>query len=674
MLLINVNDKDTKSAGKEAPVRADPGVAKETKYHRRSFLKMTGAAAGAVAAASVLGGLSGTAKASCGVGGSTMTPLNPLTIPKYVEPLVIPPAYDLKVSEVKVDAAKTTQQILPLKDKNGNLTGFGPTTVLAYGGLVKDLKNDNKTVFFRHTPGASFVVTRNKPTPVEWINNISGPHFLPVDPTIHWANPNNMATPTPPFNAFPPGYLSAQDPVPMVTHLHGGEVPSVYDGGPDVWFTKDGKFGPKFTTRHYVYPNSQEPTSMFYHDHALGMTRLNVFAGLAGFYVIQDPKDKVAPHLPDGKFWLPLAIQDRSFAVKDDCGLNEFDFGNIGVNPDVHPYWIPEFFGDVMMVNGHTWPFVNVDQGQYRLTILNGCNARFLHLSFSNGMPFTVIGSDGGYLQSPVTEQSLYVNPGSRMEILVDFTGLTVGTEIILLNDAPAPFPVGTVPDPNTVGQIMKFIVGPDKGFMAKKLPSPLNPTLPGSSWPTLPESNLPPRILTLTELLDPTSGNSLGLFLNGMMWDAPITETPKNGTTEDWYFVNLTGDAHPMHLHLVQFQIVSRQDFDDVSYMNDWLTLNQAGLTNGSLPFMMDYIPKTLDFTPYLSPSGPQLPDPDEHGWRDLVRAMPHQVTRIRVRFKQQDGNPYPFDPTAGPGYVWHCHIVDHEDNEMMRPMVIEK
>ena len=268
----------------------------------------------------------------------------------------------------------------------------------------------------------------------------------------------------------------------MVTHLHGGEVPSIFDGGPNVWFTRNGKVGPQFSTRHYVYPNSQEATSMFYHDHALGMTRLNVFAGLAGFYVIQDPNDRIAPLLPNGKFWLPLAIQDRSFAVKDACGNNELDFGNVGDVPTVHPYWIPEFFGDVMMVNGHTWPFVNVDRGQYRLTILNGCNARFLHLSFSNGMSFVVIGSDGGYLQAPVRETSLYVVPGSphgNSGRLLERQGL--GTEIIMRNDAAAPFPGRHCAGPEHRRPNHEVHRGPQRlGFKPRTLPAQLNPTLAG--------------------------------------------------------------------------------------------------------------------------------------------------------------------------------------------------
>ena len=248
-----------------------------------------------------------------------------------------------------------------------------------------------------------------------------------------------MATPAPPFKAFPSGYLTAQDPVPMVTHLHGAEVPSVYDGGPDVWFTRNGKYGPQFTTRHYVYPNGQEATSMFYHDHAPGMTRLNVFAGLAGFWVIRDPEDQIAPLLPDGKYWLPMAIQDRSFAVKDPAATTSSSSATRATSPTCTRTGCRSSSATSSWSTAIPGPIVDVDRGQYRLTILNGCNARFLRLSFDNGMSFVVIGSDGGYLQAPVRESRLCVLPGSRMEMLVDFSNVAAGTEIILVNDAPRP-------------------------------------------------------------------------------------------------------------------------------------------------------------------------------------------------------------------------------------------
>lgn len=641
---------------------------------RRAFLKMAGVTAGALTFAGGFSKLVTTADASCG--GDIVVPnmLDPNSIPKFVNQFIVPPVFVPRSSGLfEIDASRLSQQILPVKDANGHRTGFGPTNVFAYDGLVND-PITGKRVHFQFTPAGTFDVVKGVPTKVRWTNSLTGAHFLPVDPTLHWANPNGIPKPTSNFPPFPPGYPKAQSPIPMVTHLHGGEVPSIYDGGPDAWFTNSGLTGPTYSTQTYNYPNDQEATTLFYHDHALGMTRLNVYAGLAGFYLIRDPCDKIEPLLPSGKYELPIAIQDRMFFEKDSCGNNDLAFPYVGDVPDVHPYWQPEFFGNTIMVNGQIWPNANVDRGQYRLRFVNGSNARFYTMAFSNGMSFTQIGSDGGYLQKPAILTQLTLAPGERADILVDFSNSAPGTKIVLTNSAPTPFPVGTAPDANT-GQIMQFTVGKDKGFKAKKLPSTLNPTLAGSSFPTLPLSTVSKnRILTLTELLDMNSGLSLGLFLNGSMWDAPITELPKVGSTEDWVFANLTGDTHPMHLHLIQFQLVSRQDFDDAAYTTAWLNLNSAGLMNGMLPFNMNYKPKPLDPTPYLVPGTKTAALPSEMGWKDVIQTNPHQVTTIRARFKKQDGMPFGFDATSGPGYVWHCHIIDHEDNEMMRPYKLVK
>lgn len=639
--------------------------------NRRSFLKAAGAVAGTFAFAGMLGKITTNAYAACTSGTVSLKTLDPLTIPKFVNQLIIPPAYVPDSDGIfRVDAKVFTEQILPLKDADGKATGFGKTTVFAYGGNVADSLT-GKTVPFRFTPGATFEVLRGCPTKVEWTNNITEAAFLPVDPTIHWANPNNLKTPTAPFKSFPPGYAEAQSPVPIAVHLHGGEVSSFSDGGPNSWFTADGKTGPQFTGRLYEYANEQQATTLFYHDHVLGMTRLNLYAGLAGFYLIRDQHDNIAPLLPSGKYFVPLAIQDRMFFEKDECGNNDLAFTDVGNVPDVHPYWAPEFFGDTIMVNGQVWPNLDVDRGQYLFDLLNGSNARFLTLTFSTGLSFVQIGTDGGYLQSPVKLTELTLAPAERAQILVDFSEVKAGTKIILKNSAPAPFPSGTAPDKDTVGQIMQFTVGSDKGFAPQDLPSRLNKTLAGPSWPQLSNpSNT--RTLTLNELLD-ASNNSLGLFLNGEMWDATPTETPTVDSTEDWLFVNLTGDTHPMHLHLTQFQIVSRQDFDATKYQTDWLALNKAGLTNGDLPFKMDFTPKVLPVGPYLQGS-PTPADDNEKGWKDTVRSPTGQVTTIRMKWAQQNGEPYGFDATAGPGYVWHCHIVDHEDNEMMRPLILKK
>ncbi len=589
--------------------------------------------------------------------------LDPTTIPKYVNELTgAPPVYvptvvtDARGNVVSHDYVVTMsafyEQILP--------AGYPMTPVLGYGGIAKDAVTGEPLDFVRNAPGPTFEAVRGIPINVKWVNNVDTPNMFPVDPTLHWADPNGlmMESDMPGvYEPYPPGYPDAQSPVPLVPHLHGAEVQSTFDGGPLAWFTYNGIHGPEYgsykhTDRNaaiYHYPNLQEPTTLWYHDHALGITRLNVVAGLAGFYLLRDPADALAGDLPSGKYEMPIVIQDRTFSAD-----GSFFFPADGVNPDIHPYWQPEFFGDTIMVNGKVWPNMNVDQGVYRFRLLDGSNARFYSLSFSNGLPFTVIGTEGGYLRSPVTLTKLTIAPGERRDVLVDFTSVPAGTKILLTNTAKAPFPGGSPPDPYTVGQIMQFTVTGNPGAGPIFLPRLLNPEL--LFFPSLPPADRT-RILTLFEI----SGENgpLEVTLNGQNFDAPISEKPVAGTTEDWVIVDISEDAHPIHLHLVQFQLVSRQRIMADAYAEDWLDLN------GMPPF--EFTPTELATGPYLV-GQPRGPSPVEQGWKDTVQVFPGEVTVIRVRFAAQDGSPYPFDPTRGPGYVWHCHILDHEDNEMMR------
>jgi FtsP/CotA-like multicopper oxidase with cupredoxin domain len=284
----------------------------------------------------------------------------------------------------------------------------------------------------------------------------------------------------------------------------------------------------------------------------------------------------------------------------------------------------------------------------------------------SNGMKFIQIGSDGGFLSKPVELTSLLLAPAERADILVDFSDINPGTTILLRNDAKAPFPDGDSPDPDTVGQIMQFSVPINS-------PQPVEPTkLPYIlNCITKLKPNAPARILTLNEAMGPNGPTMV--LLNGQMWSAPITETPKVGSTEEWCIVNLTMDSHPIHLHLVQFQLLDRQNFKAEEYKSKWEELN------GMVP--LHHKSKVLPIEPYLL-GKPEDPEANEKGWKDTVRMNPGQVTRIVVRFAPQDiptqgvspgENYYPFDPSSGPGYVWHCHILDHEDNEMMRPYKVE-
>jgi FtsP/CotA-like multicopper oxidase with cupredoxin domain len=613
--------------------------------------------------------------------------LDPNMIPKFVNQLVIPPVFDPEVkSEGKgkvyhkyiVDITQFKQQILPPVDMDGN--PLNPTTVWGYGGIVKKDPVTGKKGYFRNSPSATFEATQGIPVKVEWENKIKGNHLFPVDPTLHWANPNNMPMMPPmPWPSFPLGFQQAQSPVPLVPHLHGAEVSSSSDGNPNAWWTANGKRGPAFVTKEYTYPNQQNPTTLWYHDHTLGITRINVMSGLAGFYLVRSPNDTIEQKLPKGEYEVPLVIQDRSFRTD-----GSFLFETKGVLPDIHPYWSPEFFGNTIMVNGKVWPNFDVKKSQYRFRVLNGSNARFYDLKFSNGMSFIQIGSDGGYLPKPVSLTNLVLAPGERADILVDFSHTDPGNKIILQNSGKTPYPDGDDVDADTTGVIMQFSVkGKNKSSVpAVKLPNSLN------SIPKLVPNKT--RVLTLTEAMGTGENGEeapVGGLLNGQTWDGNISELAQVGSSEEWQVVNLTGDTHPIHLHLVQFQVVGRYKLlDPGAYEKDWLELNKDGLTNQNgmtmLPLKNDYSVKELPTASYIS-KDIIPPTANELGWKDTVQMPPGEVTIIRFRVAPQNADPnkvtpgvnlYPFDPTVGPGYVWHCHILDHEDNEMMRPMKIIK
>lgn len=587
-------------------------------------------------------------------------PLDPNLIPKYESQLVIPPIYEPTVvkdpctcevesHDYRVTISQFSQQLLP--------EGFPETTVWGYGSTVRNPETGEIIPDYKSTPGPTFEAQRHIPIHVKWINKLTGSELLAVDPTIHWANPNNMEMPNPPFLPFPPGYPLAQMPVPIVTHLHGGETEPASDGYPEAWFTAGNEItGPDYIKSRYNYANEQEPTTLWYHDHTLGITRLNVYMGLAGFYILRDhcnPLDDPHSELPHGKYEIPLVIQDRSF--NDDGSLS---FPSNGVNPAVHPYWRPAFIGNTIMVNGKVWPNLDVEPRQYRFRVLNGSNTRFYNFSFSNQMPFIQIGTDGGYLHKPIQLVSLLISPGERADILVDFSKLTPGTKLILNNTANAPYPNGAAPDPETTGQIMQFTVLEKFVVPPAPLPEILNCLYP---------LRCPCKVRTLPLLVVGNATAPTELLLDGQNWNAPVSELPLVGSTEDWQLVNLTGGAHPIHLHLIQFRLVSRQDFLTTQYTADWLALN------GQPPF--DHPTRVLPVEPYLL-DGPINPPAHEDGWKDTIQAYPGQVTTIRVRFAPQDVafsepgvNLFPFNPADKPGYVWHCHILDHEDNEMMRP-----
>jgi len=756
--------------------------------------------------------------------------LDPNTIPKFQTPFQRLATYVPTLTKdgsghvigksYNVSIAQFTAQQLP--------SGFPQTTLFGYGGDTLDGFGQNEN-FRRTSPGPKFEQTKGVTATISFSNQLTGPHPMPVDPTLDWANPNNFPKPSPPFLPFPPGYPQAQSPVPHVTHTHGIEVLPQFDGTPDLWFTANGIHGPEFVSTTYSQPSSNQSAAFWYHDHSFGVTRLDVGMGLSGFSILRDPANPLdqignadtlhfedpyvwvssvasiqpsldsrhtegsfsmavkahdfvslksrtfplthalastlsvdffvpsqepnpfffgqvqlvvdcpsknvfsqfigqvdftgkpvnafsrlsfpvpaniasavgsscedfdiavninvpsnasgtylvdnllgitAVHntpLPAGEFEVPMIVQDRSFRTDGSIYYPTAQNpppGTLGATPDVHPYWILSFDGDTQVVNGTVWPNMDVKRHAYRFRILNSSNQRFDQFEMSNGMPFTVIGDDGGYLTTPKVTSSLLIGVTERVDFILDFSQFAPGTKIIMRNTEQLQPPVGAAPDPNNDGLVMQFTVQGGSAVHPKTLPSTLN------SIATL-TSNRPTRLLVQNVQTD-EDGNILQAELDGQLFHTLTTELPTVGSTEDWEFINVTPLTHNKHVHLIEFQVVDRTPFDDVRYLADWKAVN------GNPPFTHPTL--KLDPAPYFN--GPvETPRPEESGWKDTVRTPAHQVTRIRVRWNPQQlptgaGTPgqnlFPFDPTDNVGYIWHCHLLEHEDNEMMRPMTV--
>jgi spore coat protein A len=521
--------------------------------------------------------------------------INALPIPSVIQPTTP------NGSHYEVSMTQFTQD-LGLKDSYGNPM---LTTVWGYNGSY---------------PGPTFEVRKNIPITVRWKNELRNgsdflPHLLPVDTSIHWSMPESW-----PYSG-----------VPLVTHLHGGHVESASDGNPNAWFTPGfTQKGSYWSQQIYNYPNDQEAATIWYHDHALGITRLNVYAGLAGYYIVRDEwEDNL--NLPSGNYEIPIAIQDRMFTEDGQLFYPSMPEEAGQPNPSV----LPEMFGDFILVNGKTWPVLNVEPRKYRFRFLNGSDSRFYKLYFGNATPFVQIGTDGGFLNAPVALNQMTLGPGERKDVIVDFSDPALsGQTIILRNNARAPFPMGETVNPQTAGQIMAFrVTVPLNGTDNSVIPTMLRQypiTVLGAPDKT--------RQLLLVETEDeygrlkPQLGTSA---LGALNWDQPITENPMLDAIEEWEVINYTEDAHPIHLHLVNFQIISRHKFNISRYVM------------GS--------PNSLQLL-----GQPKLPTTDESGWKDTAVMYPGEVTRIRAKFD-----------TEGL-YLWHCHILSHEDHEMMRPFYV--
>jgi FtsP/CotA-like multicopper oxidase with cupredoxin domain len=740
--------------------------------------------------------------------------LNPNTIPKYVIPLVIPPVMNnngTALDNYDIAVRQFNQQILPggiWNTLNGRSDAFPATTVWSYGPAADQtpaIAPDPTSQF--NYPAYTLETLSNVPVNVRWVNELvmnpddcfltdgtlnpaatAGscdfrPHILPLDQTLHWANPPAVGcrhgdpNRTDCATSDPTQYTG---PVPIVTHVHGAHVYPHSDGYPEAWWlpaasnipagyaTSGSMFDDSTGTNmgnvgyaDYSYVQSQPATTLWYHDHSLGMTRSNVYAGPAGFWLVRGGKYDVikdtltglpavlpgpAPVAGQGVLALnipgdpvrssireiPIVIQDRSFDEDGDLFYPDNRAFFEGLDPaqlqipfvpdsDIAPTWNPEAFFNVMVVNGVSWPTLDVAPAKYRFRLLNGCNSRFLNLSLQvvispipaqvgTEIPFYQIGAEQGFLREVVRietgfatplkgdgtipplvpstdpQQALLMALAERADSIVDFSGLPDGTVVRMLNTAPdAPF--GGFPDTpadhGTTGQVMEFVVSSALLQPSDALTtSPLNmkpktehkltikkkgvkrqislnegeseelcvdfdlsgnltvvagsvpPDCLGGGFPFGPKEAL----LGQVDLTDPF--NPLGIPLkwtdetgastavpvtmaNGDIRMINVTENPTVGATEDWDIYNFTADAHPIHLHLVRFEVISR------SAIPGWLPVNP-------------------------------IVQPWENGFKDTVISYPGEITTVRARFD-----------IAGL-YVWHCHIVEHEDNEMMRPYVV--
>ncbi|NDP21928.1 MAG: multicopper oxidase domain-containing protein [Paludibacter sp.] len=680
---------------------------------------------------------------------TTQVPINPLIIPKFIDPLPHFAAglrVNARMGENLIVKTVPHQQIALSTGtvlNSGTIGSVNPTVGLGNYWTYSISKDNGLTWTPALWPSFTIEAQKGVPLTVKYRNELYNQTYsglnLPLDQGVHWAMPE--MTPEP--------YSGA---VPIVPHLHGGEVPSESDGGPYSWFTpgyaiKGPTWGIDGTDSVYNYPNTQEEATLWFHDHIMGATRLNVYAGLAGFYLLRgtdeenahlpgwsgdDLVKEVAPSGKSGTFnqqpYLPeieLAIQDRMF---DENG--ELYFPVEPTNPDLM-YWGPEFFGNIITVNGKSWPYLSVAPRKYRFRFLDGCNARFLnmwlHDEINNtvGPKITVVGTDGGLLDMPIdldpnilkaspvlsgfSPTGLFIAPGERFDVIIDFTGLE-GKTLTLENDALIPYPSGDEVISDLDGHIMQFVVNGELvsaanhaqvGMDKSQIPNTLraNPIVRLTDFNT--GLNLTPdvkRQLTLNESegeygpLEVMLNNS-NYDNNSMMMPDPgsfgdVTEHPTEGTTEQVQIINFTMDAHPIHFHLVQFQLVSRQTFNAMAYDALYEVSFNGGMFKPSSGPPMDYNTPNNDgalggnpaVSTFLTGS-PRPPLPEERGWKDTYKVFPGEVTTFLIRYaptnfpvnEPVENLKFGFDPSKGPGYVWHCHILDHEDNEMMRPFWVE-
>jgi FtsP/CotA-like multicopper oxidase with cupredoxin domain len=627
-------------------------------------------------------------------------------VPNALDPGFI---YDTSKGKIKVAVGQTVQM-------TGLVAPDGvtpvPTTVWGYG--------DDKLYTW---PGRTFQVRSYEPLEVKWENRLNKlPYLLTgkdntslghgdytgrsvVDTNLHWAYA---------LHGYE-DYTIEKDGTPIVAHLHGGHTDYQFDGNPEFFFSPNYTiYGPQWVDKKYLYKNDQGAGTLWYHDHALGITRLNVYTGMAGFYIVRDDVDTGLPDNPLGlpayPYELAYAIQDRMFKNNGELFYpafpgDPFYEGFIteegatlppAAFPGGGPTALAEFFGDHMVVNGKIWPKTDVEPRHYRMRLLNGTDSRFMVLRFrviapsadvnpqvetgfthandpiANPVTFWVIGSDQGLAGSATEVDTLVFEPGSRYDVVFDFSKVPAGSRVIVENiGGDEPFG-GDIPGPQVFGytdRVMAFdVVEPLSG-----VPDNFDPYLVAeyggntlgvtrtrkvALFEGLDEYDRLQPLLGTAEPATDYAGNPINwpdtpeyqaVGLTGQMegaigWHSPTTENPALGSTEIWEIYNATGDAHPVHLHLVNFEILDRKEFTADVVPQPIVQHNGAVGQGFRLENIVDgaIVPPLDGYT--------------ENAPKDMVTALPGQVTRIKATFDK-------------PGrYVWHCHILSHEDHEMMR------
>jgi spore coat protein A len=618
---------------------------------RRKFL-MAGAAGGAAMLPQGVLGAQAYASTGTGMGSADTTIPTTPALEKFVDPLPIPMT---AIPDASVYPGADYYDFTMRQGTWRFHRDLGPATVWGY--WAANPHDRHKPIGMGYL-GPTISTTTDDPTVVKWRNELPTTHiFQSVIDGIRGGNPQLTPIPPPPYESEQPFPSNVN--VWNVVHQHGGFTAPQSDGMPKQSYSPDGIHAESYSSLDpsrvkpneaiYAYTNHDRACMLWYHDHGMGMTSVNVYAGLAGLYRIGDRAEQRLG-LPKDEFEIPIILQDRTF------------------NPDGSlAYTMTLREGeDTPVVNGKAYPFLAVEPRRYRLRVLNASNERFWRLRFDvpqdvqpePQLPFWLIGTDAGF-RAPLRMQSFLISSSERYDLIVDFSQMPMGTKITLTNYyAPVHYP-GVPGGGPEISEVMQFHV--TKPLSAADRTTPPEKLKPPAVVPIEPTPHTRRRqwVVYQHQLFTTMTFNAVPFY-------APSQDFIETGSTEIWEYINPNHDAHPMHVHLVNFQVLNRQPIDAAGYQADYEKWISGGRKPEELPVLANY---------FTGPPTP--PDPDEAlSKKDTVKAYPEMVTRIII----QDFDP-PTDPIAGiPGsgtelpatYIHHCHILEHEDDDLMRPWTI--